>query len=68
MSQLQKLLIEVDDLMEALWDIYVLSGADPSGYDGKFNCSVEEAIKRTVDAVKELRDDYESALPQIQWP
>jgi hypothetical protein len=48
-------------LREALWECYVLSGADTDG-DTYFHCSDAEAAERTVREVKQLRDDYDEAL------
>jgi hypothetical protein len=50
-------------LLAALWEIYVLCGEDTDG-DKKFHCPPENAARRTVEAVRELRADYDVALTE----
>lgn len=49
---------ERDMLLQASWDAYVITGADPDG-NTKWHCSVEGACQALVAAVAQLRRDYD---------
>jgi hypothetical protein len=52
---------DIQILKAALWQCYVLSGADTDG-DDKFYGPAVMAAKMTVESVRELRGDYEALL------
>jgi hypothetical protein len=53
-----------DEVRRALWEINILTGADTDG-DGTWHCSGQDAIRFTIDAVRQLRADYDSACDRL---
>ena len=48
----------------ALWAIYWIAGGDPDG-NRQFHCSDRDAIRATIEGVKQLRQDYDDCLDEL---
>ena len=61
--------MERQEMLGALWDIYVASGADTDGDTGPgaliAGMGERGYVELVVSAVKELRDDYDAALEDM---
>jgi hypothetical protein len=55
---MMKLKDELNVARAALWDCFVLAGGDTDG-NSAWHCSTEDAARAAVDAVRQLREDYE---------
>jgi hypothetical protein len=60
---LSKVLDEHEKMMTALWECYVLCGEDTDG-NTRWHCPPAEAAEYTINAVRELRADYDVAMTE----